>query len=238
MKVLFNYATRSRPTWFFRGLWNIVETMEDKPFEVLVKYDSDDHVLKNDEMFQYLIKNKDRYRYLTLVEGEVSNKVCAINRDIDKARSKWDLLINFSDDMYFQYNGWYDLMMGEIKSVWPDGKDFFAHFSDGATHEKVCTMSIMDRVYYERDKYIYHPSYASLYCDNEATDVAKIRGRHHYFPHVVFKHMHPANTQISQDALYIRNELYSKIDQANYIERKKTNFGIKIDETINTNMFN
>ena len=227
MKVLFNYATRSRPTWFFRGLWNIVETMQKYDFEVLVKYDEDDHVLKNDEMFKYMLENKERYKYLTLCEGKSTSKVHAINRDIDKAKNEWDIVVNFSDDMMFQYNGWFNLLHNEIRSVWESGTDFFAHFSDGVTNDVIASMSILGREYYERDKYIYHPSYYSLHCDNEAKQVAVIRGRHHYFPYVLFKHLHPANIQIEQDELYRRNELFAKVDNHNFIERKKRNFDIQ-----------
>jgi hypothetical protein len=64
----------------------------------------------------------------------------------------------------------------------------------------------MGRDYYKRFNYIYHPSYLSVYCDNEATEVAKRLGKYLYKPDSVYTHLHPSNVSAHWDALYEKNE--------------------------------
>jgi len=69
--------------------------------------------------------------------------------------------------------------------------DQFVHFPDGFTADRLATMSIMGREYYNRFKYIYHPDYISLWCDNEAMEVAKMLGCYTYVDKNIFQHLHP-----------------------------------------------
>ena len=87
-------------------------------------------------------------------------------------------------------------------------------------------MSIMGYDYYMRDKYIYHPSYQSVYCDNEAQDVAKLRGCYKYVNEDILVHEHPAWGKAPMDYQYAKTEhptTYMQ-DEANYKKRKNANF--------------
>lgn len=226
MNLLFKYATRSRPHLFFRGLENIVSTVKQCDYEVLVTYDSDDKSMQ-DEYFQLKLRPFHIFHdRITFVGGESKNKIEAINRGMDKVRKDWDILINFSDDMFFQYPGWDIDMIKMIREVWPTGTDFFAHFNDGFTGNAIPSMSIIGREYYSRFGYIYEPSYKSLWADNHAMQQAILLGKHHYFDYVFFKHLHPANTSIPQDNLYKFNESFYLEDEINYKNWKEKNFGI------------
>ena len=88
-------------------------------------------------------------------------------------------------------------------------------------------MSIMGEQYYRRFGYIYHPSYKSLWCDNEAQDVAKRLHRYKYVRQQIFEHQHHANGFGEKDALLVHTESFHKEDKANYINRKKRGFPIK-----------
>jgi hypothetical protein len=85
-------------------------------------------------------------------------------------------------------------------------------------------MSIMGRKYYERFGYIYHPSYQSLWCDNEAMEVAQMLGKYWYMGIQLFDHLHPAYNLAPWDEQYTRQQGLWGVDEANYIERKRHNF--------------
>ena len=46
-------------------------------------------------------------------------------------------------------------------------------FNDGFQGNRLNTLCILGKKYYERFNYIYHPDYISLYCDEEQTNVAR-----------------------------------------------------------------
>lgn len=221
MKILIKYATRQRPEKFLEALKNIKTTIGDVKYHVLVSADVNDGSMDDNVINQA----RKTISEITICKSENKNKVQAINADMDKAPDDWELLINMSDDMIFVDHDWAAKMIAYIRSVWGTGTGFFAHFNDGYTQHRLPTMSIMGREYYERDGYIYHPSYKSFSCDAEAMFVAMMRGRYHYFPQVLFKHIHPANTNLfGHDQLYRNNGRYEAEDTANYMERRRNFF--------------
>lgn len=212
--LLLKYATRGRPAWFQKTIQNIISTIAVNEFQILVSADQDDPTMHNQEMVDFCKQN-----HATLVCGMSESKIDAINRDMEFADPDWTWLINMSDDMKFVRPGWDAMMAHSIKQVWGDSLDFFAHFNDGYVGDKLPTMSIMGRKYYERDNYIYHPSYKSFSCDAEAMYVAQMRQRHHYFPEVYFLHQHPSNTPHPNDETYTINSLHTPHDTKNYFQR-------------------
>jgi hypothetical protein len=87
-------------------------------------------------------------------------------------------------------------------------------------------MSIMGRTYYERFGYVYHPAYTSLWCDNEAQDVAMQLGCYKYVPKQIFTHKHPAWTGERADEQLIQTQRYYQADMRIYNERKDKNFDL------------
>lgn len=224
-RILIKYASRQRPELFNQTIANIQETISHKlPFEILVSMDRDDIAMMN---AQLPIEN-----YIGYAIGEAKSKIDAINRDIALA-DPWDILINMSDDMKFIVKDWDLQMVSMIKEVWKESTDFFAHFNDGYVEDKLPTMSIIGRAYYHRTGYIYHPAYKSFSCDAEAYYVAKMLGKWHYFPQVLFKHEHPANNkQIQNDELYHRNSLHTPDDIKVYWQRLNNYFDIQESERV------
>ena len=235
MKILYKYTSRSRPANFKRGLDSIFNLSNISNFDVLVTLDEDD-----DKLSEYL-KICDQYGSdVVAYVGTSENKVHAINRDINEWNRDWEILVNMSDDMLFIQKGFDDI----IRAAFNEGQQYyfrdekgntlnvdldrFIHFNDGNQRSNVCTMSIMGKQYFRRDKYIYHPSYESVWCDVEATEHAKLRGCYHYMGdmNIIFKHLHPAWGLAQYDEQYQKwedHKYYDK-DYRNYLDRKTVNF--------------
>jgi len=219
------YATRGRAEWFKKALQNINDTIsKDCDYFVVVSADIDDPEMADPKLrlFTLALRSTETMN-IRIFYGNSKSKVEAINADME-GLPHWDILINMSDDMKFVVNDWDKIIEADTKRIWPDG-DFFAHYNDGYVKDALSTMTIIDRKYYERDGYIYHPSYKSFSCDAEAYYVAILRGRHHYFDKVLFLHQHPANTPSAKDKTYQVNSLHTPHDTANYFKRLNENFG-------------
>lgn len=215
MKILIKYASRGRREMFLQRMGNIQKTISKSAnYIIIVSIDEDDETMKDLPALDHT--------YICV--GKSKNKIEAINANMDLVND-WDILINFSDDMVFVVDNWDQQMEEIIKTAWQD-TDFFAHFNDGYVGNKLPTMSIIGRQYYERDKYIYHPSYKTESCDAEAMYVAMMRGRHEYFPVILFRHEHPCNNGGITDDTYQRNGINARSDHQNYFNRMKIYFGI------------
>ncbi len=147
-------------------------------------------------------------------------KIYAINRDIERARTKWDILVNMSDDMSFIKKGFDQ----RIISAFAGDYDKFLHYPDQHTGQAICTMSIIGKDYYARDGYVYHPDYQSLWCDNEATEVAINRGKYYWINENIYEHRHPAWGFGKSDDQLKKSESHFYIDQDTFNKRKSLGF--------------
>lgn len=215
MNLLIKYATRGRKELFHQTIQNIYDTISMKKYHIIISADFDDEALQS-------IPD---YPNTSIHYGPHVSKVNAINRDMEGVKFDW--LVNMSDDMRFVKKGWDLEMINRIQSVWGRSTDFFAHFNDGFVRDKLPTMSIMGWDYYQRDKYIYHPDYNSVSCDAEAMFVAMMRGKHHYFPEVLFKHMHCSHIGIKTDQTYRYNDRFDAGDTETYFKRMAKGFDVK-----------
>lgn len=216
--ILYKLATRSRPQRFKETLNSIINNSSNNNYMVLVSIDNDD------ESMQLVSKEID-HPNVVFISGLSYNKIHAINRDVEKASdyADWDILVNVSDDMLITSKD-FDKV---VRSAFIETTDVFLHLPDGFTNEKLPTMSIMGKEYYERFNFIYHPSYKSVWCDNEAMDVAKKTLCYRYIAQQVFVHNHPANIgNVVWDEQYARTEAYQMHhdDNMNYETRKLQGF--------------
>ncbi len=218
--LLIKYATRGRADHFKKAIWNIHNTISTEDFKIFVTIDEDDRAMMNPEMLDFM----NSHEHIVWGAGKSESKIHAINRDMDKTENlKWDLLLVMSDDMFFVQFGWDNIIRQRMKDNFPEG-DCFLHFDDGYVKAALATMSIMDRKYYNRDKYIYHPIYKSFSCDAEAYYVALMRGRHKYFDEILFKHQHPSTGKLAYDETYRVNALATDHDTKVYFERLRRYF--------------
>lgn len=201
--ILFNFATRSRPEKAAATIASIREYCQDK-YTIYMKIDQDDEAT-----LSYDFPNTRQ------VIGVSKSKIHAINRGVNDI-SGWDILVNISDDQLF------------IKPFSIDcGTDEFIHYPDGHVNERLCTMSVMGRDYYRRFRYVYHPDYVSLWCDNEAMEVAQQLGCYRYIDEHIFTHNHPAWTGEKPDEQLINTQAFYRQDERTYKLRKAQGFPIK-----------
>lgn len=213
MKILFKLTTRSRPLRAIKTLESIFNNCTSDNFIVLITLDDDD--ITTPDVYDWC---SGKFQKIVISFGKSDNKIDAINRDMDRVRFKWDILVNVSDDQVFIKKGFDE----DIRQSFTD-LDKFVHFPDG-NRKDLATMSIMGYKYYMRDKYIYHPSYKSVYCDNEAQEVAQLRDCYVFNDIHIFNHEHPAYGGANYDGLYSRNDHHYFKDEVNYNNRKKHNF--------------
>lgn len=222
MRLLINFASRSRPLKFFNCLDNLRQFSTLKNYFVLAKCDSDDFDMNT----HAVIKKLDFYPEVEMAWGYSSSKVAAINRDIDLKRHHFDILINFSDDQLFLVKGFDQIIVDDMKNHFPD-TDGFLHYPDSHTGSKIPTMSIMGRAYYERDMCVYEPNFENVYADNYAMDVAKKRGKYVFVNQSIYDHFHPVYKMTDWDEQYLKTdskESFAK-DRATYLKLRAENFG-------------
>jgi hypothetical protein len=226
MKILVKFPTRSRPQKCYEVLKGYTElSKKQKDVHYLITYDNDDATM-NEE-----VRNKMAALHpnVQLVGGYSSNKIHACNRNISDAKCKWDIILLASDDMICEQFGWDEVIRKTMTDTFPttDGCLWFWDGDPATVQGNLCTMVIMGRKYFERFNYLYHPSYVSLWCDNEQTEVATILNKMHRSGTVLFRHVHPSNTQgMKSDMLMQRTQSYFNLDKGNYHKRKSINFGL------------
>ena len=204
------HPSRSRPQKSFETISKWVERSFHKNFEVIRSLDIDDPDLK-----KYEPGRLGTYRAIV---NENKSAIEAINKAARVAHG--DILIVVSDDtdcppMWDQI----------ILSATEGKKDFVLKTFDGI-QKRIVTMPIMDRAYYNRFGYIYHPIYRHSWADTELTDVAEKLGRLIVRNDIKFPHLHPEVTKEPKDALYLRNDKTHDEDRHIYQEWKRINFGL------------
>ena len=210
MKILYKFATRSRPEKAAAVIQNILMNAEHAEFSVLMAIDSDDST-----MADFVLQNGVEAAY-----GTSKSKIEAINRDIPA--DGWDILINVSDDQLFTVKG-FDL---DILIAMGNNTDQFLHFPDGFVNERLCTMTIIGKKYYDRFGYVYHSDYASLWCDNEAQEEAIRLGCYKYVDKHIFIHNHPAWIGGKVDAQLEYTQKFYRQDERTYNKRRSLGFPI------------
>lgn len=225
MKLLFKLASRSRPERFFKVLDNIVSRVLCKEDDYLIyaTLDEDDATMNTPQVKEKM----SRYSRVLPVYGTSTGKIDAINRDMDILTYPWDICFVVSDDFLFVQDGFDQIVITDMKQYFPDG-DGFLHYPDGTDAEKIPTMSIFDKKYYDRDKYIYFPSYLSLWCDNEAMWVARIRRRYKYIDNLIFDHYHPVHNKAEWDEQYRKQQGLYHLDEQTFNIRKSIGFGYRL----------
>lgn len=221
MKILIKFPTRARADKFFSVLDSYIEKCDDiNNVKFVISMDIDDPVMNNDNIKEKL-KGYSKKVDITHHYGNNTTKVEAINSDMEKYQN-WDILLLASDDMIPQEQGYDTIIRNHMKTHFPD-TDGILWYDDGYT-TKLNTLSIMGKKYYDRFNFIYHPSYKSLWCDNEYQDTFIYLAKYCHFERVIIKHIHPNWTGTGVDALLLKNEAHDPHDRQNYQERKKHNF--------------
>lgn len=221
MKILFNFASRSRPEKFRKVCANLMEMCESDNYQILAKIDYNDK-----RRNEYLHRFNGPMDKIIFKEGKSQSKIHAINRDIPQ--DGWDILVDVSDDFVFIKKGFDNIIRQHC------GPDDCLHFPEPfATKENIKTpdnniiiMACMGREYYQRFGYIFNPQYVSLFCDNELTEVAKKSGRYKFVNEDIFYHAHPSAGYGLPDKQTRFTENFWPIDKTTYDLRKLKGFPV------------
>lgn len=195
----------------YKAYKSVVDNAE-LPYKIVLSIDSDDTITMNSDELMLIAWDKS----VNIKIGTSKNKIDAINRDVPK--SGWDILVNLSDDQIFTRKG-FDKVIAEHCT-----NSTFLHLPDGYVNERLATMSIMSKAYYDMFGYIYHHDYASLWCDNEAMEVAQALGCYKYVNEHIFTHEHPAWTGEKPDAQLEHTQKFYRQDERTYRKRKSLGF--------------
>ena len=227
MNILVQFPTYGRPKRFLDVLEKYVgmsSTENDLFFNI--NCDSADLTMTGKDIqdaITDIITTRDNILSDINFEG-MTEKISAINNNIDDVEFDWDIVIVASDDMVPQVEGW-DLEITDAMQEYYPNLDGCVHFDDGNTNGNLITFSILGRKLYETFGYIYHPDYKSLYCDDEFTQVVRGMGKETYIDKMIVSHEHysiegSANHGI-RDIATIKTLAYSGRDQQVFAMRKR-----------------
>ena len=169
-RLVIKFPTRNRPEKFktvFTRYLTFLSGRHDTQF--VITMDTDDPTMNNDEMRQWL-DTRAKNAHITYHYGESKTKIEACNADLEGVDG--DVLMLASDDMVPVQMGYDDIVFGCFGQAFPD-YDGAIKFWDGLRpkEDMLMTLMVMGFPLYRKFGYIYHPSYKSLYCDNEQTQV-------------------------------------------------------------------
>lgn len=214
MNILIKFPCRARPEKFKSTLQKHLNHLSnDNKIKFVFSFDEDDSKMNNDDIKNFLQNLDIDY---DLFYGNNKNKIEAINSNLDN--QDFDILILVADDMIPIIKD-YDKIICDLinKSIY--GLDSTIHFNTSRWADILDIWCIMGKKYYDRFKYIYHPQYKSIFCDNEYTEVSKILGRS------IFSELCPfIHTNENGDETEVRNWQFNQEDWLVYDERRKNNF--------------
>jgi glycosyltransferase involved in cell wall biosynthesis len=188
------------------------------PFELIVSIDEDDNTEDYINLYSrnWLLDPNGPVKKRIIINKNRS-AVDAINNAAKVATG--DVLIVVSDDTE-GFNHWDELLLEAVEFK----SDFILKTQDGI-QPWIITMPIMDRAYYNRFGYIYHPDYLHMFCDTELTCVADITGRK-LTSNLLFPHKHYSVTKEQPDAINKKADATWAQGEKLFLERYKRNFDL------------
>lgn len=231
LRILFKYPCRGREALFFQSLDSLDRNIRDRDnYHISLTIDEDDTVLNTPEVIEKI----NTYPNVSIGWGLSKSKIDAVNRTMPDY--DWDVVICWSNDMMATFFGFDDLMRADMYNIRNNNDDdFLIHYPDADAREFLNVLYIATRKYYDRFGYIYHPSYLSLWCDNETMCIAKMLGRYYYVGTPgLYEHRNAAYHQynLERDALFNEQQGHWAVDEANFHERRRRNFDLKEDEIV------
>ena len=219
MKLLIKFPTRNRKNKFFKVLrqyQNLCEDLDNTYF--LITLDNDDESMNSSDVEDIF----NTFKNIKVVYGTSNSKIHAVNRDIELVND-WDIVLLASDDMTPKVKGYDNIIRNKMKELYSD-TDGILWFNDGHMGNKLNTLCILGKKYYDRFGYIYHPEYKSVWSDNEFMLVGNLLGKQTYFEQVIIEHEHPDWGYGSRDEIHQNNSKNENQDKLLFTKRKDNNF--------------
>ena len=219
MKLLIKFPTRNRKNKFFKVLrqyQNLCEDLDNTYF--LITLDNDDESMNPSDVEDIF----NTFKNVKVIYGTSNSKIHAVNRDIELVND-WDIVLLASDDMTPKVKGYDNIIRNKMKEFYSD-TDGILWFNDGHMGNKLNTLCILGKKYYDRFGYIYHPEYKSVWSDNEFMLVGNILGKQTYFEQVIIEHEHPDWGYGNRDEIHQNNSKNENQDKLLFTKRKDNNF--------------
>lgn len=134
-------------------------------------------------------------------------------------KAKGNILANVSDDFECPQD-WDQLLLEAL-----EGKEDYVVKTQDGIQPFIMTLPIMDRKYFDRFGYIFHPDYNHMYADNELADVGQILGRTITLD-ILFPHNHYSVGKMERDEVNNENDSFYGVDHQTYSRRKAINFDL------------
>ncbi len=217
MKLLIKFPTRNRPEKFINSLNKYIDFLEDKSTQIVVSCDVDDLTMQT----QHVRNQMAEHENVEVVYSNNKSKIEAVNSNLDLY--DFDILLLASDDMIPETKGFDQIIIEKMKIHYPD-TDGVLWFNDGYQGDKLNTLCILGKKYFDRFNYIYNPNYLSVWCDNEFMEVANILKKQTYFNEVIIRHEHPDWGFGNQDEIHMLNSKNEVHDRLLFYKRKEVNF--------------
>lgn len=220
MKILLKCPTRSRPKKVLRTLQTYLDyANHPEQIGVALSCDTSDTTMQSIPEIRRLIA---KFAWSNVYYSDNHSKIEACNANMHEIPWDWDIVVLVSDDMIPQLRGYDDVIRNHMLTRFPE-RNGILWFNDGVQGEKLNTLCIYGRAFYEHQGYMYHPDYKSLFCDTELTDQCRneYKDRCIYIPYCIIKHEHPgAGYTQNMDKLYQTNQTFWNEDMYTYIRRK------------------
>jgi hypothetical protein len=192
--------------------------------EVVVSVDSDDPKIDlyrakySPQGFMGPIGSADRIVHYKLIESNNRSAIDAVNAAA--ANCNGDIMIVVSDDTSCPYN-WDQHILDATK----DRNDFVLRVND-EIQRWIITMPVIDRAYYNRFGYVYHPDYQHMFVDTAFTHVADCLGRIIDRKDLHFPHMHYSVRKTQKDSINERADATWKQGEELYLKHFRESFGL------------
>lgn len=213
MNILIKFPSRGRPEKFKSVIESYINLSSKKyTLNFICTFDNDDTLMNCDDIRLFL-NNISNVQYFY---RDSLNKIDAINANMENR--VFDILILAADDLYPCVANYDEIIVNDMKKYHPDN-DGILHYMNPNWEERLDIGCIMTYKYYKRFNFIYHPSYKSIFCDNEYMETAKILGKHIYIPDQIFNHHY-----VVSDPTANKNWQFNQEDESNYNYIKQNNF--------------
>lgn len=238
MKLLVNLPTRGRSDRALKLLDLYIQYSTHNDIYFIISCDQDDKDMNNAEVINEFKKRKNvkiifnENKVLLNINGNIeksnfTTKISAINSGVKD--QVFDICLLASDDMFPEIKGYDSIIIDDMQKHFPD-TDGVLWYNDGYQGNKLNTLCIFGKKYYDRFNYIYNPSYLSLYCDNEFTEVSKTLDKTVYIDKIIIRHNHWSiknDKSFNRDKVDEKNDIFIGYDQMIFEQRKAKNFDLK-----------
>lgn len=141
-----------------------------------------------------------------------------------------NLIVVVSDD-FDCFEGWDEYLLSHLQG----DTDYIVKTSDGYMNSDwLITLPIMDRAYYNRFGYVYHPEYKHMWSDTEMTTVGHMLGKiiDLQNSNAVFKHRHYSINEMQKDAVNEKNDATWNQGKSLFLERFDRNFDLQREQIV------